>query len=106
MVELLALETALTEENVAGMERSYYVQDVDILSVERTEDSLYCYHVANGGQSAVDALNQGADMLCVTDGFAAVYEKVLGAVNTGDVSENVLKQAVGRILVRKQAISQ
>ena len=106
MVELLALETAVTEENISGMERIYYVQDAGMLSVERTEESLYCYHVANGGQTAVDALNQGADMLCVTDGFSSVYEKVLEAVNAGEVSENVLKQAVGRILVRKQALSQ
>ena len=106
MVELLALETAPTEENIAGMERICYVQDSAVLSAERTGDSLYCYHVVNGGQAAVDALNQGADMLCVTEGFSAVYEKVLEAANAGEVSENVLKQAVGRILVRKQAISQ
>ena len=106
MVELLALGTAPAEEHIAGMERIYYVKDETMLSIERTSDSLYCYHVVNGGQTAVDALNQGADMLCVTDGFSTVYEKVLQAVNTGEISENVLKQAVGRILVRKQAIFQ
>lgn len=106
MVELLALRTSPEEEHIAGMERIYYVQDEAMLSAERTGDSLYCYHVANGGQTAVDALNQGADMLCVTDGFSTVYEKVLGAVNSGEISESVLKQAVGRILVRKQALSQ
>lgn len=106
LVELLALAVPPTEENIAGMERIYYVQEAEALSMERAGENLYCYHVTNGGQAAVDALNQGADMLCVTDGFSAVYEKVLEAVNAGDVSERVLKQAVGRILVRKQALSQ
>ncbi len=106
LVELLALAVPPTEENIAGMERIYYVQEAEALSMERAGENLYCYHVTNGGQAAVDALNQGADMLCVTDGFSAVYEKVLEAVNAGDVSEGVLKQAVGRILVRKQALSQ
>ena len=106
MVELLASAEQLTEGHIAGMEQICYVQDADTLSAERTDDKLYCYHVTSGGQTAVDALNQGADMLCVTDGFSAVYEKVLEAVKTEEVSENILKQAVGRILVRKQALSQ
>ena len=106
MVAFFGLGTTPTEADIAGMERIYYVQDASMLPTERTDDSLYCYHVVNGSQTAIDALNQGADMLCVTDGFSAVYEKVLGAVNEGEIPEEVLKQAVGRILVRKQAISQ
>ena len=36
---------------------------------------------------------------------SSVYGRVLEAVNTGEISENTLKQAVGRILTKKQALS-
>ena len=76
-----------------------------MLTEERDESVLCCYNVTNGIQSAVEAIKQGVDMLYVIDDFSSVYETVLEAVNTGEISENMLKQAVGRILTKKQALS-
>ncbi len=105
LASLIALDAEPQNENITGMLPILYVQDLGMLMGERDETVLYCYDVTNGLQSAIDAVNQGVDMLCVTDAFSSVYEMVLGAVNTGEISEEMLKQAVGRILTKKQAFS-
>lgn len=105
MVELISSANAAINPVIENMEHILYVNEKIEIPQEITE-TLCCYNVTGGEESAVEALCGGADMLCVTEGFVDVYESVLEAVNTGDISEDILKQAVGRILTRKEALSQ
>lgn len=93
-------------QDIENMEHILYVQELEGIPQERTAEQLCCFNVTNGGPVAVEAVNAGADMLCVTDGFTTVYEAVLEAVNNGEISENTLRQAVGRILTRKETLVQ
>ena len=93
-------------QDIEDMEHIFYVQELESFAGEKDAERLYCYSVMNGGPSAVEALNAGADMLCVTDGFSTVYEAVLEAANDGEISEQTLREAVGRILTKKLALSQ
>lgn len=95
-----------TNQDIENMERILYVQELEGISQERAAEQLCCYNVTNGGQAAVEAVNTGVDMLCVTDGFTTVYEVVLEAAETGEISEDTLRQAVGRILTRKETLVQ
>ena len=95
-----------TNQDIENMERILYVQELEGIPQERAAEQLCCYNVTNGGQAAVEAVNTGVDMLCVTDGFTTVYEVVLEAAETGEISEDTLRQAVGRILTRKETLVQ
>lgn len=77
------------------------VEDASQFSLERMDEPLTCYQVGEEVPAAVVALQNGADMLCVTDKFTEVYETVLNAVLTQAIPEDVLNQAVGRILTEK-----
>lgn len=103
LVDLIASNNPEINPGVEDMEHILYVEELEGLSQERETETLYCYNISNGGSSAIEALNSGADMLCVTEGFSSVYDAVLEAVNAGEVPEETLRQAVGRVLTRKQA---
>ncbi len=49
-------------------------------------------------QAAVNALKAGADMLLMPADFEAAYNGVLNAVETGELTEDVIDRAAGRIL--------
>lgn len=104
--ELIATNNVETNPAVEDMEHIRYVEQLEAIPLERETETLYCYDISNGGPTTIEALNSGADMICVTDGFVEVYEGVLAAVNAGDISEETLYQAVGRILTKKGALSQ
>lgn len=93
-------------QDIENMEHILYVQELEEIPQERDAEQLCCYRVTNGGSAAVEAVNAGVDMLCVTDGFATVYEALLEAAENGEISEQTLRQAVGRILTRKLALAQ
>ncbi len=92
--------------DIEDMEHIAYVQELEEIPQERNVEQLCCYSVTNGAPSAISAMNGGADMLCVTDGFSTVYGAVLEAANDGEISEQTLREAVGRILTKKLALSQ
>ena len=51
--------------------------------------------------AAVMAIQAGCDMVLMPDDFAAAYEGVLEAVNEGSLDEEMVDQAVSRILTIK-----
>lgn len=81
-------------------------QNLDQLSTGGEEAGVKCYLVGENGQGAVEALLNGADMLCVTSGFMEAYQRVYEAVNAQEIPVTALDEAVGRILVGKQAVSE
>ncbi len=52
-------------------------------------------------EAAVAAVKSGVDMVWVSTGFVGSYNAVLEAVNKGEISEEVLNNAVARILTVK-----
>lgn len=106
LARLIATNDLSANQDIENMEHILYVQELEGIPQERDAEQLCCYSVTNGAPSAISAMNSGADMLCVTDGFTTVYDAVLEAVNSGEISEQTLRQAVGRILTRKETISQ
>ena len=52
-------------------------------------------------KAAVSAVKAGVDMIYVSTGFADCYNAVLTAVQSGDISQDILDQAVGRIITCK-----
>ncbi|MCC8067992.1 MAG: hypothetical protein LIO94_12965 [Clostridiales bacterium] len=55
----------------------------------------------NTADAAVEAVCAGMDLIYVRGDFDAAYEAVLSAVEDGTISENMLNNAVGRILTEK-----
>lgn len=78
---------------------------VEQLSTEQAETRVKCFLVGENGAGAVEALQNGTDMLCVTSGFTEVYQRVITAVNAQEIPGMVLDEAVGHVLVEKQTIS-
>ncbi len=56
------------------------------------------------GEAAVQAVCAGMSMLYVPSGFDEAYQAVLAAANEGTITDTMLHNAVGRILVAKQAM--
>ena len=83
-VELMPL---LTQENITG---------------EATED-LHCIMVQNV-EEATQALQNGAELLCITEDFESIYSAVLEAINEGTIDAERIEQAVGLILTKKLAM--
>jgi len=106
MAGIITATNLADNHDIENMEHILYVQEQEALPQERNEEQLSCYNVTNGAPSAVEAMNAGADMLCVIDGFTNVYDAVLEAVENGEISEETLRVAVGRILTRKQTVSE
>ena len=102
LTALITAEMPLTEEIPADMGQILSIQNME--EYVQADEMLECCHVTNGGQTAVAALNAGVDMLYVADGLEQVYGAVLEAVNTGQISEETLRQAVGSILTEKQSL--
>ncbi len=59
--------------------------------------TAYC----STADAAVRAVNAGMDLIYVRGDFTESYEAVLDAVNDGSITENILNNAVGRILTEK-----
>ncbi len=52
-------------------------------------------------EAAVRAVNAGMDLIYVRGSFHEAYDAVLDAAETGEITENILNNAVGRILTEK-----
>lgn len=53
------------------------------------------------GEAAVKALQSGMNLIYVTDGFEEAYEAVLTAVESGEITQEMLQNSVGRIITLK-----
>lgn len=106
LAEIITATDVSGNSDFENLEHILYAKGLEELSADLDSEELCCYSVTDGTQFAINAINAGADMLCVTEDFAAVYEAVLDAADSGEISENVLKNAVGRILMKKQNLSQ
>ena len=62
------------------------------------EDIAALYDV---GEAAVKAVQSGMNLLYVTDGLEDAYNAVLEAIESGEITETMLENAVGRILTEK-----
>ena len=103
---LLNPQAAPEAEAVAALIQLPLYQNLDQLSAGGEAAGVKCYLVGENGQGAVEALQGGADMLCVTTGFMEAYQRVYDAVNTQEIPVTALDEAVGHILVGKQAVSE
>lgn len=65
-------------------------------------------NVASGVKSsnAVDAINNHADLIYVSEDFPAIYEAVLNAVNGNDIDGTQLDEIVSRIITVKLSLPQ
>lgn len=88
---------ALSEECVKTVRAAGYQGIIltDSLSADNIADR---YPV---GDAAVLAVKAGVDMVYCPENFPDAYRAVLAAVNTGEIEEEQLDAAVGRILTRK-----
>lgn len=99
--------SVLPEENVLAIP---YLQQIEEMAEAVEDDELRCFalkadlSVDEKSKVAIAALQNGADMLCVTADFADVYAGVLEAVNDGTISIERIEQAAGRIITRKLTI--
>lgn len=57
------------------------------------------------GDASVRAVCAGMSMLYVPSGYQEVYQALLAAVNEGTITDTMLHNAVGRILVAKQSMA-
>ncbi len=57
--------------------------------------------IYGNGEACVEAIKAGIDMIYMPSDFATAYQAVLDAVNNGNISEDRLNNAVGRILTEK-----
>lgn len=56
------------------------------------------------GETSVNAVNDGMDLIYVSKDFEKAYDAVLKAANDGDISANQIDNAVGKILTEKAAM--
>ncbi len=56
------------------------------------------------GETSVNSVNDGMDLLYVSKDFKEAYDAVLKAANDGDISANQIDNAVGKILTEKTAM--
>lgn len=101
---LLALNSAIDDSIRAEFIQIPICKSMEQLSGALATEDVVCYMVSTGGEEAVEAVNNGAEMLCVKDNFQDIYGKVLEAVSQQEISEEVLDSATGRIISKKQSV--
>ena len=84
---------------------SYIETEEDLIAV-LGEDELRCVAIEVNQLDAVAMLQEGADMLYITEGFADVYNAVLEAVQARAITETQIHDAAGRVLTQKLALSE
>lgn len=71
-----------------------------IIMTEDFSDSAFV-SIYGGDTACVEAIKAGVDMIYMPADFVAAYNAILEAVNSGDITEERLHNAVGRILTEK-----
>ena len=78
----------------------------ETMAMASEQDSICCVAIGPNQLNAIEVLQAGADMICVTENLVEVYQNILDAVGTGELTENVINRATGHILTHKAAIAE
>ncbi len=73
-----------------------------IMTDDLSDESITAHYSA--AEAAVAAVTAGVDILYRPENFEEAYQAVVDAVNSGDISKDLIENAVGRILTRKFAM--
>lgn len=106
MTELVRVEGNIRRASLGGLSLMSYIQTEEELIAVLGEDALRCVAIEVNQLDAVTMLQEGADMLFVTEGFQEVYNTVLEAVQARTITETQIHDAAGRVLTQKLALSE
>lgn len=106
MTELIRVEGNIRRASLGGLSLMSYIETEEELITVLGEDALRCVAIEVNQLDAVAMLQEGADMLYVTEGFADVYNAVLEAVQARAITEIQIHDAAGRVLTQKLALSE
>lgn len=106
MTELIRVEGNIRRASLGGLSLMDYIETEDDLIAALGEDALRCVVIGENQLDAVAMLQEGADMLCITEGFTEAYNAVLEAVQARAITETQIHDAAGRVLTQKQALSE
>ena len=106
MTELVRVEGNIRRASLGGLSLMSYIETEEDLIAVLGEDELRCVAIEVNQLDAVAMLQEGADMLYITEGFADVYNAVLEAVQARAITETQIHDAAGRVLTRKLALSE
>ena len=106
MTELVRVEGNIRRASLGGLSLMSYIQTEEELIAVLGEDALRCVAIEVNQLDAVTMLQEGADMLFVTEGFQEVYNAVLEAVQARTITETQIHDAAGRVLTQKLALSE
>lgn len=106
MTELVRVEGNIRRASLGGLSLMSYIQTEEELIAVLGEDALRCVAIEVNQLDAVTMLQEGADMLYVTEGFQEVYNAVLEAVQARTITETQIHDAAGRVLTQKLALSE
>lgn len=106
MTELVRVEGNIRRASLGGLSLMNYIETEDELIEALGEDAIRCVAIEANQLDAVAMLQEGADMLCVTEGFAETYNAILEAVHARAITETQIHDAAGRVLTQKLALSE
>lgn len=92
------LPCTLSWRTIALLRENMGFQGV-IVSDDFSEEAFVALY--GNGAACVEAIKAGVDMIYMPADFEEAYQAVLDAVNSGNISEDRLNNAVGRILTAK-----
>ncbi len=101
LAQFVGANEAVEDADLEALMQISLSEEAEQFDVEQIEAPLACYLVGEEIPLAVVAIQNGADMLCVTEHFTEVYDSVLAAAMTQAIPEEVIDRAVGRILTEK-----
>ena len=100
---ILAVDPAQMAESVAALRSEAQYQGV-VITTDLASDAVMAQYP--DGDTAVQALLAGADLLYQSDNFTVAYQNVLEAVENGTVPMECIDEAVARILTVKSNMPQ
>ena len=106
MTELIRVEGNIRRASLGGLSLMNYIETEEDLIAVLGEEALRCVAIEANQLDAVLMLQEGADLLCITEGFEETYKAVLEAVRTRTITETQIHDAAGRVLTHKMALSE
>lgn len=106
MTELVRADGDIRKASLGGLSLMSYIETEEALIEVLGEEELRCVVIGTNQLDAVAMLQSGADMLCVTEDFPAIYEAVLNAVEERAITEAQIHDAAGRVLTQKAVFSE
>ena len=106
MTELIRVEGNIRRASLAGLSLMSYIEtEADLITV-LGEDALRCVAIETNQLDAVEMIQEGADLLCITKDFTETYNAVLEAVQARTITETQIHDAAGRVLTQKMVLSE